>query len=483
MLTAPPPPPLTSPSPSSGRRRAIMSSAPRARRSRCPWHRPGPRAGPAAAGLAGVLSTELLAWFYGATRQGRSRWPPSPGRSAPASAWRGNGSIRSGADVGATQLRLMIKPLLIGTFCLVGCLFVFYQGRLPFRVWPLAWAVSAAGAARRQPCRLTRADAALDAAGRLARKIAIVGLGDFSREFIERLQGEPGKYQIVGIYDDRIRACRPARCGVDVRGTVADLVARSREEQIDIIVVALPLSAADRIKAILDQLSSTVADIVLTTDLAGLRFSRTQFEGIGRNPVVSVREGAAEGLAGAGEGTGRLRRGVARLAAAVARAAGDRAADQARLARPGAVPPAAHGVQQPAVPLLQVPLDAPGRGGPAGRQADHPQRPPDHARRPGHPQAVDRRAAATAQRAERHDVPGGPPPARPQHQGGGQAVHRRRAAIRRAAPREARHHGMGPGERLARGDGDRRPDPEAGGLRPLSISRTGPSASTSASWS
>ena len=40
----------------------------------------------------------------------------------------------------------------------------------------------------------------------------------------------------------------------------------------------------------MDQLSSTVADIVLTTDLAGLRYSRTQFEGIGRNPVVSVRE-------------------------------------------------------------------------------------------------------------------------------------------------------------------------------------------------
>jgi polysaccharide biosynthesis protein PslA len=33
-----------------------------------------------------------------------------------------------------------------------------------------------------------------------------------------------------------------------------------------------------------------VADIVLTTDLAGLHFSRTQFEGIGSNPVVSVRD-------------------------------------------------------------------------------------------------------------------------------------------------------------------------------------------------
>jgi lipopolysaccharide/colanic/teichoic acid biosynthesis glycosyltransferase len=77
---------------------------------------------------------------------------------------------------------------------------------------------------------------------------------------------------------------------VAVRGTVEDLVVLSREEQIDIIVIALPLSAPDRIRAVVDQLSSTVADIVLTTDLAGLQFSRTQFEGIGRNPVVSIRK-------------------------------------------------------------------------------------------------------------------------------------------------------------------------------------------------
>ena len=126
--------------------------------------------------------------------------------------------------------------------------------------------------------------------GRLARKIAIVGLGDLSREFIERLQGEPNAYRIVGIYDDRHTRLPSSQLGVDVMGSVADLVQRSRHEGIDVIVVALPLSAVERIKAVMDALGSTVSDIVLTTDLAGLRYARTQLAGVGGNAVVSVRE-------------------------------------------------------------------------------------------------------------------------------------------------------------------------------------------------
>jgi len=128
------------------------------------------------------------------------------------------------------------------------------------------------------------------ARGRLARKVAVIGVGDFSREFIERLQSEPNSYRVLGIYDDRRSRLPPTQSGVEVQGTVADLVLRSRHERIDVIVIALPLSAIERIKAIMDELGSTVADIVLTTDLAGLRFPRAQFGGIGRNPVVTVRE-------------------------------------------------------------------------------------------------------------------------------------------------------------------------------------------------
>ena len=242
-------------------------------------------------GLAASLSIALITWIHGSALQG----------PVEAAAWVGAlatnlGLAREGAYTqaallsGITQIRLLIKPLLLGVACLIACLFVLYHGKLPFRSWPLAWAGCGAMlvAAFRFP--LAYVMRRWNGGGRLARKIAIIGVSDFSQEFIERLRDDPGAYRILGIYDDRRSRVPFIHSGIRVQGTVADLVLRSREEKIDVIVIALPLSAIERIKAIMDQLSSTIADIVLTTDLAGLHFSRAQFNGIGLNPVVTVRE-------------------------------------------------------------------------------------------------------------------------------------------------------------------------------------------------
>ena len=49
------------------------------------------------------------------------------------------------------------------------------------------------------------------AAGRLARRVAVIGAGEFSREFIQRLRSEPNAYTVVGLYDDRLSAFRRYR--------------------------------------------------------------------------------------------------------------------------------------------------------------------------------------------------------------------------------------------------------------------------------
>jgi polysaccharide biosynthesis protein PslA len=57
-----------------------------------------------------------------------------------------------------------------------------------------------------------------------------------------------------------------------------------------VIVIALQLSAVQRITDILEQLSSAVADVCLTTDLAGLTYRDDQFGAVGSNPVISIGE-------------------------------------------------------------------------------------------------------------------------------------------------------------------------------------------------
>ncbi len=242
-------------------------------------------------GLAGPLSILAVSIIYGSKPEGPVWTAAIVGAFATAvSIAREGGYSQTVLASEARGIRLLFKPLVLGTFCLIASLFLSFEASLPFRLWPLLWVGFAAAAAVAGRLRMARLMRTWSAQGRLARKIAVVGVNDFSREFIERLEDEPSAFRVVGLYDDRGSRAPTSQSGVPWLGTVSDLVERSRQEPVDVIVVALPLSAVDRISRILEQLASTVADIVLTTDLAGLRFSRTQFEGIGRNPVVSVRE-------------------------------------------------------------------------------------------------------------------------------------------------------------------------------------------------
>ena len=235
-------------------------------------------------GTAGLLAAAMVS-------PGNVTLPALVGAAATNLALSRNGAYTQAALLSPVQAcRGGIKPLVIGFFLLVACLFMAGAETIQVRLFPLSWAVCAGLlliAIRLPTAALLRQWAR---AGRLARKVAVIGIGDFSREFIARLDREPQSWDVIGLFDDRLSRVPPEQDGVKVLGTVAELVARSRAEKIDVIVVALPLAAVDRISRILDQLASTVADIVLTTDLAGLRFTRSQFGAVGGNPVVSVKE-------------------------------------------------------------------------------------------------------------------------------------------------------------------------------------------------
>ncbi len=241
--------------------------------------------------VAGYLSIRIETAVYGSYPKG----PIEPAAWAAALATslslaRAGGYSQVVLMSGIAQIRRLVRPLAFGAFCLIACLFVLYHGSLPFRSWPFVWGAVAAvltGSSRLPLIRLLRR---WSRDGRLARKVAIVGAGEHSRVFMERLREEPGAYRVIGLYDDRISRMPDMPLDVPLRGTVGDLVQHSREERVDVIVVALPLTAAERIKTIMEQLSSTVADIVLTTELPRLGLDYTQFDVVGRNPVVAVRE-------------------------------------------------------------------------------------------------------------------------------------------------------------------------------------------------
>jgi polysaccharide biosynthesis protein PslA len=186
-----------------------------------------------------------------------------------------------------SQLELMALPLLFGGASEI----VMMNDNGPrLRQWPFVWVFLSGFLLTISRFYVSWLFRGWLASGRLARRVAVIGAGQFSHEFIERLRSEPHSFTVVGLYDDRLSRIPAIQDGVRVRGTVHDLLARSREEQIDLIVIALPLRAVSRIATILEQIGSAVADVCLTTDFAGFRFKSSQLSAVGSNPVVLVGE-------------------------------------------------------------------------------------------------------------------------------------------------------------------------------------------------
>jgi Undecaprenyl-phosphate glucose phosphotransferase len=188
------------------------------------------------------------------------------------------------------QLKLLPISLLAGAGSMIVCLFFLRDDGPVFREWPFLWLFSSAVLLIASRCYLSHLLNRWSSSGRLARRVAVIGAGEFSREFIERLRSEPSLYTVVGLYDDRLSRIPAVQDGVKVRGSVRDLLERSRQEQVDQIVIALPLSAMSRISTILEQVGSAVADLCLTTDFVGFRYRSSQISSVGPNPVVLIEE-------------------------------------------------------------------------------------------------------------------------------------------------------------------------------------------------
>ncbi len=106
--------------------------------------------------------------------------------------------------------------------------------------------------------------------------MAVVGSGDVAREVIETLAcSRDGGIDLCGFFDDRAGERTPTSItDCPNLGSVEDLIEFSQWFRIDVIVVALPLSADQRIYELLRQLWGILADIRISAAGSPLRLSR-----------------------------------------------------------------------------------------------------------------------------------------------------------------------------------------------------------------
>ncbi len=131
-----------------------------------------------------------------------------------------------------------------------------------------------------------------DRAGAFRRRIAIVGGGEAAEKAIDTLEASPGlDVEIVGLFDDR----RDSRSPEHIRkyrklGNVADLHDYARHNRVDLIIVAIPLSAEKRLLEMLRQLWELPVDIRISGQASRLKLAPRAYDHLGDLPLLTVFE-------------------------------------------------------------------------------------------------------------------------------------------------------------------------------------------------
>ncbi len=158
------------------------------------------------------------------------------------------------------------------------------------RVWLGSWYVLGFGALlglRGITARLARR---WNKDNRLNRQAVIIGGGQAAADLIEAINAAPDvDVSIVGLFDDRSDTRSPASiAGYRKLGNVDQLVEFARWKRIDLLILALPLSAETRLAELTRKLWILPVDIRLSAYTQKLRFRPRAYSYIGNIPFFDV---------------------------------------------------------------------------------------------------------------------------------------------------------------------------------------------------
>jgi Undecaprenyl-phosphate glucose phosphotransferase len=129
-------------------------------------------------------------------------------------------------------------------------------------------------------------------AGQFKTRVAIVGGGQAAEDALNLLeQSSNDAIEVVGLFDDRFDNRSPESIRKHRKlGTITDLTPFARAHDIDLIVVAIPLSAETRMLNILKRLWELPVDIRISGAAGKLKLSRQAYTYLGNLPLLSAFE-------------------------------------------------------------------------------------------------------------------------------------------------------------------------------------------------
>jgi Undecaprenyl-phosphate glucose phosphotransferase len=175
---------------------------------------------------------------------------------------------------------------------LLGAMFLLKFGHEFSRVWLTIWLV--AGLAAILGCRIASYAAVrqLSSQGRLNRRAVVFGAGEAAAKLVAQFAGDVGSdVRIAGIFDDRGPDRIPATlAGYPLLGNIDQLVAFCRSDEVDLLILSLPVTAERRLLELLKKLWVLPIDIRLAAHASALRFSPRAYSHVGSVPMLDVMD-------------------------------------------------------------------------------------------------------------------------------------------------------------------------------------------------
>jgi Undecaprenyl-phosphate glucose phosphotransferase len=157
--------------------------------------------------------------------------------------------------------------------------------------WLMAWATFTTLALGLGRVVIFRMIYRWELAGRIGRTVVVYGLGTTGREVLERLmrQGRP-ETRICAVFDDAPALASARYFGVPYLGNLDSLIEFVRQNPVDSVVVALPMSARERLNRVLDRLCLLPIDVRLHVDNSDLGRCRLAVEVLGDTPLLKIAD-------------------------------------------------------------------------------------------------------------------------------------------------------------------------------------------------
>jgi putative colanic acid biosynthesis UDP-glucose lipid carrier transferase len=136
---------------------------------------------------------------------------------------------------------------------------------------------------------------------RNVRTVAIAGPGSLCARVAHTILEDPSMgLRLVGLYDDHeSKNTRPINgLSVQVEGTLKDLITLARSGKVDLVYLALPMSAADQIRQIITELADTTVAAYVVPEPYVFDIGHSRWTTLGDIPLISIYESPFHGMDG-----------------------------------------------------------------------------------------------------------------------------------------------------------------------------------------